>query len=91
MTTESRYLNVVRELGFTSYKLESAKTELEVYRGSGVTTVAYAKWLLGVLLDRMHSDPYLHNSESTIEHLEAARASLESINYGDFDNEDLYL
>jgi hypothetical protein len=39
----------------------------------------------------MEADPYLHGGEDTIAHLEAARASLESINYGDVENDDLYI
>lgn len=84
MTTESRYLNAVRELGFASYSLESARAELAIHRGQGMSTVDHAKWILSTLIERMEADPYIHGSEATIEHLEAAMASLSSINCGDF-------
>lgn len=91
MTTESRYLNVVRELGFASYSLESARAELAIHKGHGMTTTDHARWVLTRLIDRMAADPYLHGGDATIAHLEAARASLSSINYGDVENEDLYI
>ena len=84
MTTEERYLNVVRELGFASYSLESAKAELAIHRGQGMSTVDHAKWILSTLIERMEADTYLHGGEATLAHLEAAMASLSSINYGDF-------
>ena len=91
MTTETRYLNVVRELGFASYLLESAKVELAIHRGQGMSTVDHAKWILSTLIERMEADPYLHGGEATLAHLEAARASLESTFYGDVEHEDFYL
>ena len=91
MTTETRYLNVVRELGFASYSLESARAELAIHKGHGMSTVDHARWILTCLIERMEGDPYLHGGEYTIAHLEAARASLSSINYGDMENEDFYL
>ncbi len=86
MTTENRYLNVVRELGFASYSLESAKAELAIHKGQGMSTVDHARWILSALIERMEADTYLHGGEYTIAHLEAARASLESTFYGDFDS-----
>ena len=98
MTTESRYLNVVRELGFASYSLESARAELAIHKGHGMTTTDHARWVLTRLIDRMAADPYLHGGEDTVAHLEAARDSLSSINYGDLsstldnmENEDFYI
>ena len=91
MTTETRYLNVVRELGFASYSLESAKAELAIHRGQGMSTVDHAKWILSTLIERMEADPYLHGGDATLAHLEAARASLESTFYGDMENEDFYI
>lgn len=84
MTTEQRYFNVVRELGFVTYSLESAKAELAIHRGQGMSTTDHARWILSTLIERMESDPYLHGGEATLAHLEAAMASLSSINYGDF-------
>lgn len=91
MATEERYLNVVRELGFASYSLESARAELAIHKGHGMSTTDHARWILTRLIDRMEGDPYLHGGEATIAHLEAARASLSSINYGDLENEDFYI
>ena len=91
MTTESRYLNVVRELGFASYSLESARAELAIHKGLGMSTTDHARWILTRLIERMEADPYMHGGEATFAHLEAARASLSSINYGDMENDDLYI
>ena len=91
MTTETRYLNVVRELGFASYSLESAKAELAIHRGQGMTTTDHARWVLTRLIERMSEDTYLHGGDDTIAHLEAARASLESTFYGDVEHEDFYI
>lgn len=91
MTTETRYLNVVRELGFASYSLESARAELAIHKGHGMSTTDHARWILTRLIERMSEDPYLHGSEATIAHLEAARASLESTFYGDVEHEDFYI
>lgn len=98
MTTEARYLNVVRELGFAAYSLESARAELAIHKGHGMSTTDHARWVLTRLIERMEADPYLHGGEATLAHLEAARASLSSINYGDLsstmdnmENEDLYI
>jgi hypothetical protein len=91
MTTETRYLNVVRELGFASYSLESARAELAIHKGQGMSTVDHAKRILSTLIERMGADPYLHGGEVTLEHLEAAMASLSSINYGDVENDDIYI
>lgn len=91
MTAETRYLNVVRELGFASYSLESAKAELAIHRGQGMSTVDHARWVLTRLIERMEADTYLHGGDDTIAHLEAARASLESTFYGDMENEDFYI
>ena len=98
MTTETRYLNVVRELGFASYSLESARAELAIHKGQGMSTVDHARWILSTLIERMEADTYLHGGEDTIAHLEAARASLESTFYGDLsstldnmENEDFYI
>ena len=86
MTTETRYLNVVRELGFASYSIESARAELAIHKGHGMSTTDHARWILTRLIERMEADTYLHGGEYTIAHLEAARASLESTFYGDFDS-----
>lgn len=91
MTTETRYLNVVRELGFASYSLESARAELAIHKGQGMSTVDHARWILSTLIERMEADTYLHGGEYTIAHLEAARASLSSTFYGDVEDENLYI
>lgn len=91
MTTEERYLNVVRELGFASYSLESARAELAIHKGHGMSTTDHARWILTRLIERMEADTYLHGGEYTIAHLEAARASLESTFYGDVEHEDFYI
>jgi hypothetical protein len=91
MTTEARYYEVVKNLGFANYSLESARAELAIHKGQGMTTIDHARWILSTLIERMEVDPYMHGGEDTIAHLEAARASLSSINYGDFDNDDLYI
>jgi hypothetical protein len=86
MTTESRYLNIVRELGFVTYSLESARAELALHKGQGMSTIDHARWILITLIGRMQADPYMHGSEDTIEHLESALCSLSSINYGDVED-----
>ena len=91
MTTESRYLNVARERGIASYSLESARAELAIHKGQGMSTVDHAKWILTRLIGRMEADPYLHGGEDTIAHLEAAKASLSSTFYGDMEHEDFYI
>lgn len=91
MATEERYLNVVRELGFASYSLESARAELAIHKGHGMSTTDHARWILSTLIERMEADPYLHGGDATLAHLEAARASLESTFYGDMENEDFYI
>ena len=91
MTTETRYLNIVRELGFASYSLESARAELAIHKGQGMSTTDHARWVLTRLIERMEADTYLHGGEYTIAHLEAAKASLESTFYGDVEHEDFYL
>jgi hypothetical protein len=91
MTTESRYLNVVRELGFASYSLESARAELAIHKGHGMTTSDHARWILTRLIERMEADPFMHGGEATLEHLQAAIASLSSISYGDLEDENIYI
>lgn len=91
MTTEARYYEVVKNLGFANYSLESARAELAIHKGHGMSTTDYARWILTRLIERMEVDPYMHGGEDTIAHLEAARASLSSIHYGDMENEDFYI